>query len=169
MLKAILRFIDSQSDWTGRIGSVFIFGILGALLFEIFARYLFNSPTDWAHETSAFIFGSYFLLAGAYVLSIRGHVSIDIVYGRLPVRAQAILNLVTFIFLLLMCITLIWWGGQAALRAWQTGETSNSLWQPPTAPIRMMIPIGAFLLLIQGIAKFIRNLNTAITGKNHHA
>jgi len=162
MLKRILHSIDSFSSWTGRITSVLIFGMLAVLLYEIFARYLFNAPTIWAHETSAFIFGTYFMLASAYVLSIKGHVSIDIVYGRLSVRAQAILDILTFIFFLLMCITLIWHGGSVALDAWRMGETSQSIWGPPLYPIRTMIPIGATLLLIQGIAKFVRDLNIAV-------
>ena len=169
MLKRILHSIDAFSSWVGYITSTLIFAMLAVLLYEICARYLFHAPTIWAHETSAFIFGAYFMLASAYVLCIRGHVSINIFYDRLSVRMQAILDLVTFIFFLLMCITLIWHGGRVALDAWRMGETSQSVWGPPLYPIRTLIPIGAIILLIQGIAKFVRDLNIAITGKNNNA
>jgi TRAP-type mannitol/chloroaromatic compound transport system permease small subunit len=169
MIDRFLSVVDHISEWVGNFSNFLIFGMLGVLLFEVLARYLFSAPTIWAHELSGFIFGTYFILLGANVLRIKGHVGIDILYGRFPVRVRAIIDLCTFIFFLLVCITLIWWGGQVALQAWQSGERTTSDWLFPLAPIRTIIAIGAILLLLQGIAKFIRDLRIAITGETNHA
>ncbi|MCK4794857.1 MAG: TRAP transporter small permease subunit [Desulfobacteraceae bacterium] len=169
MLNRVLHFIDSFSDWSGKIASVLVFGILGVLLYEIVARYLFNAPTLWAHETSGFIFGFYFLLGAAYCLRTKGHVSVDILYDRLSTRTQAILDVVTFVLFLAVCITLIWYGGKAAANSWRLNEHTSSLWGPPLYPLRTVVPIGALLLLIQGVGKFVRDFTTAVTGKSHNA
>jgi TRAP-type mannitol/chloroaromatic compound transport system permease small subunit len=158
-----------MSEWSGHLSSFLIFGILGTLLTEILLRYIFDLPTIWAHELSGFIFGAYFMLSSAYVLHIKGHVGVDIVYGRLPVRTRAIIDLITFIFFVLVCITLIWWGGRVALQSWQTGERTSSDWLPPLAPIRTVIFIGALLLLLQGVTKFVEDLRIAFHKRSDHA
>lgn len=169
ILNRFLQLIDSFSDWSGKIVSVLVLGILGVLLFEIVARYVFHAPTLWAHETSSFIFGFYFLLGAAYCLRVKGHVSVEILYDRLSPRTKAILDVVTFFLFLAMCITLIWYGGKAAANSWRLNEHTNSVWGPPLYPLRTVVPIGALLLLIQGIGKFVRDLTVAVTGKSQNA
>jgi len=165
MLKTSLRFIDNMSEWSGRIVSWLIYGVLGTLIYEIFARYLFNKPTIWAHETSSFFFGTYFILGAAYCLRNDGMIFVDIFSSRLSQRKQAVLNVVTFIFFLMVCITLIWAGGQDAIYSWNVLEHSNTTWGPPLYPLRMVIPVGAVLLLLQGFGRFVRDASIAFTGK----
>jgi TRAP-type mannitol/chloroaromatic compound transport system permease small subunit len=162
---SLLSFIDNLSEWSGRVVSVLIYGVLLTLVYEVFARYVFNAPTIWAHESSAFFFGTYFMLGAAYCFRHEGMISVDIIYRHLPKRTQAVLNLITFAFFLAICLTLIWIGGIDALDSWQAWENSNSTWAPPLYPIKTMIPIGALLLLLQGIAKFVRDASIAFTGK----
>ena len=165
MLSKSLRFIDILSEWSGKVVSVLIYGTLLTLVYEVFARYVFNAPTNWAHETSAFFFGAYFMLGAAYCLYREGMISVDIIFRRLPKRTQAILNVITFIFFLGVCFILIWYGGIAAADSWRAEEHSNSVWRPPVYHIRTAIPVGAFLLVLQGIAKFIRDASIAFSGK----
>ncbi len=169
MLNRVLRFIDSLSDWSGRIAGVLILGMLGPLLYEVVARYIFRAPTLWAHETSGFVFGFYFMLGAAFCLRIKGHVAVDILYIRLSARAQAILDVITFFLFLAMCVALIWYGGMAALTSWQSNEHTNSVWGPPLYPLRTIVPIGALLLFLQGVGKFIRDVTVAVTGKSQNA
>ena len=162
MMNKVLNIIDKTSKWTGYGASFLVLGMLAVLMTEVILRYIFQAPTLWAHEMSGFLFGAYFTIAGAYVLLIDGHVSIDLIYGRLSKKQKAILDICTFIFFVLMCITLIWYGGSSAVNAWDTGEKSQSVWGPPLAPVRTMLPIGASLLLLQGLAKLIRNIYTLV-------
>ena len=165
MLKRVLRFIDNLSEWSGKAVSLLIYGVLGTLVYEICARYLFNKPTIWAHETSAFFFGAYFMLGAAYGLKNEGMIHVDIIIRRLPRRIQAILNVVTFAFFLAVCMALIWGGTQDALYSWSVREHTNTTWGPPLYPLRTVIPIAAILLLMQGTARFVRDASVAFTGK----
>jgi TRAP-type mannitol/chloroaromatic compound transport system permease small subunit len=158
----VFHFIDLLSEWTGK-ASAFLVLVLSFLIgYEVVARYLFNRPTIWAHELSAMIFGTYIILGGAYLLSIRGHVNMDLIYDRLSPRKKAFLDIITFWFFAVFCIALVWKGGDTAWYSLKTGEHARTVWSPPLYPIKMVLPIGAFLLLLQGIAKFIRDVITLI-------
>jgi TRAP-type mannitol/chloroaromatic compound transport system permease small subunit len=165
MLKKCLRYIDSLSEKIGKIVSILVYGIMGTLVFEVFARYLFNRPTIWAHETSTFFFGAYFLLGGAFCLKREGMISVDIIYARLSRRKQAVLNMITFLFFLAVCYVLIWLGGKEAIYSWNVWERSNTTWEPPLYPLKTVIPLAAFLLFLQGVALFIREAAIALSGK----
>jgi len=163
-LKRVLALVDLISDRGGKLISFLVVFMIAAMTYEVIARYAFNAPTIWARETVQFLLGGYALLGGAYVLRHNGHVSMDIVYNRLSTRKRALLDVVTSAFFFLFCGILLWYGAEYAWHAFTLSETTGSTWSPPEFPIKLMIPVGAFLLLLQGLAAFIRNLLTAITG-----
>ena len=165
MLAKSIRFVEWVSEWSGRIVSFLIYGILGTLIFEIFSRYLFNTPTIWAHEAGSFFFGTYFILGAAYCLLHGGMINVDVICTKLSRRTQAVLNVITFIFFLAVCLTLLIAGGQDAVYSWQVREHSNTTWAPPLYPLRTVIPVGAALLLLEGLAQFIREAAIAFTGR----
>jgi len=163
-IKIFLRSIDSISEWSGKMVSFLIIVITGVTIWEVILRYIFNSPTIWAFDAAYLIFGAYGVLGGAYTLYFRGHVNVDILYGRLPLRVRAIVDLVTSIFFFLFCGLLLWKGGEMAWDSLKILERGSSAWSPPVYPIKLAIPLGAFLLLLQGTAKFIRDLFKVIKG-----
>lgn len=164
-LKKCLRAIDLLNKWVAQTVSWIVVIIIATTIYEVIMRYIFNAPTDWVFEFNYLIHGPYFLLLGAYTYAINGHVSVDIVHGRLSPRAKAIVDLFTmplfFFFILMMFI----FGGQFALNSLSFHETLSSAWAPPIYPVKFIIPIAAFLLLLQGIARYIRNIHLAITGR----
>lgn len=157
-----LHLIDTVNEWVGKIVSYLILFMMAIIVFEVFARYVFLSPTIWAHETSTFIFGASIMLGGGYTLLHREHVNMDIIYNRFPLRRRAIFDLITSILFFSFCIALVWWGAYMAWRSLQLLEASYTVWAPPFYPIKLTIPIGGALLLLQGLAKFIRDLMTSI-------
>lgn len=163
-IKAILQIIDSISEWTGKFVSFFIVIIISVTIWEVILRYVFGAPTVWAFDAAYLIFGAYGVLGGAYTLYFKGHVNVDILYGRLPLRARAIVDLVTSIFFFLFCGLLLWKGGEMAWDSLKIMERGSSAWSPPVYPIKLTIPVGAFLLLLQGTAKFIRDLLVVVKG-----
>jgi TRAP-type mannitol/chloroaromatic compound transport system permease small subunit len=165
MLRTILRGVDSLSEKTGKIISILIYGVLGVLVFEVFARYFVDRPTIWAHETSAFLFGAYFLLGGAFCLRREGMIFVDVIFARLSRRKQAVLNMITFPFFLGVCYVLIWLGGEEAIYSWNVWEHTNTTWEPPLYPLKTVTPVAAFLLLLQGFVNFIREASMALRGK----
>ena len=92
--------VDSISEWSGRIVSFGLYIGIAVLFIEVFLRYLFNHPTVWAHGYSQRIFGSYFILIGAYTLLHNGHVRVDLIYNRLQEKARAFFDMVNYIALL---------------------------------------------------------------------
>jgi TRAP-type mannitol/chloroaromatic compound transport system permease small subunit len=165
MLKKTLRFINQLSEWSGRVVSLLIYGVLGTLIYEVVARYVFNSPTIWAHETSTFFFGAYFMLGAAYCLRHDSMIHVDILCRRLSPRKQAALNVATFVLFVAVCVPLIWMGGKDAAYSWSVREHTNTTWAPALYPLRIVIPVAASLLFLQGIARFIRDASFAFTGK----
>ena len=164
-MRRVLGGIDTISEWSGKIVSLLILVMVGVLLYEITLRYVFNAPTIWAHETSQHLFAAYSVLAGAYVLLHFEHVKVDILYSRLSLRARAILDSITYLMFFLFVIVMLVYGVQLASFAVKIKAASHTAWGPPIWPLRLMLPIGAFLILFQGLAHFIRALHAAILGK----
>ncbi len=137
---------------------VLVFG--GAL-----SRYVFDAPIKWIPELSQFVFAASFMLAGAATLLWKGHVRIDALVERLSLRTQAVIELVTSVFFWLFCGTLLYQGGIMALESVEELETTGTFWDPPMWPIKLVIPISVVLLMLQGVAKFIRDWHMATTGE----
>lgn len=164
-MKGFLKAIDGLSEKSGRAVSFLIILLTGVILFEIVARYLFHSPTNWAHEVAQMIYGAYVILLGAYVLGHGGHVNVDLFYKRLRPRTRAVVDLFTWLLFFYFCGLLLWKGGEMTWDSIQVWEVDSTSFAPPLYPIKMTIPVAAALILLQGLAKFIRDLRFALTGK----
>ena len=164
-IKRLLTIIDRLNDQVGKIVSMLIIFMVLVLVYEVVLRYIFNAPTLWAHETSEYFFGVHFFLGGAYALRHAAHVNVEVIYSRFSPRFRAILDIITSVFFFLICAVLLWKGGAMAWTSLMKMEHTNTVWAPPLYPLKMMVPIGAFLLLLQGLAKFIRDFHIAITRK----
>ena len=164
-VRRFLALVDNLNDQVGKIVSMLIIFMVLILVYEVVLRYIFNSPTLWAHETSEYFFGVHFFLGGAYALRHAAHVNVEVIYSRFSPRVRAILDIITSVFFFLICAVLLWKGGAMAWTSLMKLEHTNTVWAPPLYPLKMMIPIGAFLILLQGLAKFIRDFHIAITRK----
>jgi len=164
-LSLFLHVIDNINDRTGKIISFLVVFIVACIVYEVVSRSIFNAPTIWAHELSTLLYGALIIMGGGYTLRHKVHVNVDIVYARLSQRRRAILDLLTFTLFFSFCFVLIWHGGQVAWRSLQLLETTETIWEPPIYPLKLTIPIAGFLLLLQGLAKFIRDLIIVITDK----
>jgi TRAP-type mannitol/chloroaromatic compound transport system permease small subunit len=97
------------------------------------------------------------MLGGGYTLLEKGHVAVDILVTSIPPRRRAILDLVTSFFFFFGFVILLWYGWDVAWTSWKAREAMPTVWAPPYYPIKMLVPIGAFLMLIQGVAKLIQD------------
>lgn len=159
-----LRIIDSFNKWVGKASGYMILILIFVVGYEVIARYLLRQPTIWAQETSAMLFGAYIILGGAYTFYNGDHVNMDLVYSRLSVRMQALVDVITFFLFALFCLALMWKGFEAAWWSLKDLEHSGSIWNPPVYPIKIVLPLGATMLLLQGVAKFIRDIVTLVGG-----
>ncbi|MFC1955792.1 TRAP transporter small permease subunit [Chloroflexota bacterium] len=160
-MKSLLSIIDSISEWSGK---AFAFVILVATLtvvFSVMMRYVFNSPLTWGLELSIYLAASSYLMGGAYALLYDAHVKVDVLYMQWSPKMRAIVDLITAPLFFISIGTLAWLGAQWTLKAISGGITSGSSWGPVVWPMRSLISLGSFLLLLQGMAKFVRDLKVA--------
>ena len=168
-MKAIeyyLRFTDWLNARFAWIVAFLIVPMLGIMIWEIVMRYFFNAPSLWAYEISLFLYGGYIVLGGAYTFMAGGHVNVDIIWGRLPPRGRALLDVLTSGFIFLFLGVLFWASLEITINSWKLGETTMSHWQPIYYPLRTTLPIGCLLFLMQVIAKLIRDIAIVIKGED---
>lgn len=161
-MQKTLAWIDTLSDRIGHLVAFLIPLLAGVEVYEVVARYVFNAPTIWACELSSMLFGVFVLLGGAHALRRNGHVNMDIIYSRLTLRGKAWLDILTFPLFLAFIGVLIWKGWESAWRSILLLERDSTQWAPPLYPFKLMLPFGCLLLLLQGLAKLIRDIATLI-------
>jgi len=161
----IENYIDRISLWSGNIIQWLAVPLTIVVLIEVFARYLFNSPTIWAFDTTMMIYSVHFLGGAAFVLLGRTHIRVDVIFNRLSPRTQLILDFIYYIvFFFPYTFVMIYWGSKIAYRSTLAEELSNtSQWLEPIWPWRWVIPAGFLLLFFAGIAEFIRIINSLKT------
>ena len=155
------RFILSIDQLNKTVGHAFAWCIVILTLgtcYEVFVRYLLNAPTSWAFDMSYLMYGAVFFMAGAYTLSRGGHVRADMFYRLWPPRVQATVELVLYVLFFFPGVTALvisgWGYGTSSLRILEVSVNSPA--GVPIWPLKMMIPIGASLLTLQGIAEVLR-------------
>jgi TRAP-type mannitol/chloroaromatic compound transport system permease small subunit len=165
-LKKVLNIIDSISEWTGRIFSLTVGVLIVLVVLEVILRRFLNRPTVWSFEVTLQLYAFHFMIVAAYTLLHRSHVAVDILYVRFSERKKAILDVFTYlIFFFPFTLIVFYYGIKYASVAWEIREITISVFGAPLYPIKSVIPLMAFLLLIQGLAIFIRRLYMAIYGE----
>jgi len=154
----IVDKINALSEWSGKVLSLLILVMIGTMMCEIIARYVFNHPTMWGFEASTMICSTFMLGAGAYTLRHEAHVKMDIFYTRWSKRTRAIVDVCTFPLFFFFCSMLLWksvvYGWQSCVRL----EHATTAWGPPIYPWKMVIPLSVLLIMLQGTGKFIRDI-----------
>jgi TRAP-type mannitol/chloroaromatic compound transport system permease small subunit len=157
MQKALL-FVDKVSTWVGHAFSFLIVGLTLLISWEVFSRYALDHPHAWAFDVMIMMYGTLFMMAGAYTLAKNGHVRGDVLYGFFPPRLQAGLDLTLYIlFFIPGVIALVWAGYTYAAESWAINEHSTITAEgPPIYPFKTIIPIAGAILLVQGVVEIIR-------------
>lgn len=157
-IESFLHLIDRISTWVGKTFSWLIVALTILVSSEVFSRYALNNPHAWAFDAMIIIYGTLFMMAGAYTLSKDAHVRGDVIYGFFRPRTQATIDLILYIvFFIPGMIALVWAGYYYAAESWAIGERSSVMYEgPPIYPFKTVIPIAGGFLLIQGIAEIIR-------------
>lgn len=164
-LSTILHAVDTMSEYVGMVARWVIFIIFVISVAATGSRYLFGLPPVWGYELQKMLWACVVLFGGLYALRFDAHVRFDVFYRKLSSRRRAILNSITFLFFFIFIIAIIF---HAVPYAWQSilrNEHLLSMWGAPIWPLKTLVPIVMLLFLVQGSAIYVRNLYTAITGK----
>lgn len=166
-LVRVVRVIDTISEWSGWIFCWLILPLMLGTTYEVIARYAFNAPTVWAYDTSYMLYGSHFMLGAAYTLLKGGHIRTDIFYQNWSPRTQGLVDALLYLLLFFPgMIFFFWMGGQEGWHSWSIGERSDaSPWRPIVYPLKLVIPVAALLILVQGVSEFIKSAHLALRGR----
>lgn len=160
-----LTIVDKINGWLGKMVSYLLLAITFITFFEVVMRYVLKRPTIWAWDLNIQLFAALAMLGGGYTLLEKGHVQIDVLVTSLSPRKRAWIDILTAPFFFFGFFVLMWAGWDVGWASFVGRETMPTVWAPPYYIIKLLIPIGALLLLLQGIAKFIHDLHTITTGR----
>ncbi len=159
-VKVYVRYVDAVNRVVGRLAMYMIFAMMALLLYSSITKTFFI-PSLWTLEMAQFSMAAYYLLGGAYSMQLDSHVRMDLLYGRWSSRRKGFIDSITAFCLVFYLVLLLYGGFSSTQYALQYGETSYSSWSPYMAPIKIIMTIGIFLMLLQAIATFFRDLARA--------
>jgi TRAP-type mannitol/chloroaromatic compound transport system permease small subunit len=132
--------------------------------YEVIARFVFNSPTNWVHESMFLMYGMQYMLCGAYAYREDQHVRVDVFYTKFSPRGKAIADIVTSVFFFIFILTMTWTGARFAMDAINNHEVSFTEWGIQYWPVKLALPIGAAMMALQGLSKLIKDI-VFVTGR----
>src|ERR1700752_3936750 len=164
--RPVFQTIDEISYWSGKAFAWLIVALTFVVSVEVFKRYILNAPTAWIFDLNSMLYGTLFMMCGAYTLALAGHVRADFVYIYMRPRAQAALDLALYLlFFIPGILGLIYAGADFAALSWRIGEHSTVTAEgPPVYHFKSVIPLAGALVMLQGMAEIIRCVECLRTG-----
>lgn len=160
-IAAFVHAVDAVNYRVGRVAMYLIFVIAAILLASTGSRLILGVPINWALEMSQFLLSAYYLLGGAYSLQIGAHVRMDLFYDRLSARRRAITDAVTILFVIFYLGVLFWGGVSSTEYAIVYKQQNYSSWAPLLWPVKAVMTIGIFLMLLQCVSSFFKDIAIA--------
>jgi TRAP-type mannitol/chloroaromatic compound transport system permease small subunit len=166
-VQALLHTIDGISTWVGKVFAWLIVALMGVVCIEVFKRYVLNAPTAWIFDAENMLYGTLFMMCGAYTLAQNAHVRGDFLYSSMRPRTQAWLDVFLYIVFFIPGIAaLIYSGWIFAVESWTINEhstvTANG---PPVWQFKFVIPLAGILVMVQGLAEIVRCVVCLRTGE----
>ncbi|MDW7651824.1 MAG: TRAP transporter small permease subunit [Bacillota bacterium] len=165
IINGIIKVIDTVNEKISQLSSFLIYGLILTLSYEVFARYVLGSPTQWSFDTTYFISSLFIMLSMAYTWKCCEHVGVDLISSRLPKRVTAFLNVIFILGLFYLA-----WGNIArvmyvdVVRSWAMKERSTIGFMPPIYPYKTWIFAGVIMMLIQGASQIIKEFLVLLKG-----
>jgi len=164
MPKAVIKFVravDAINKVVGTFAMYLVFMMIAILLYEPVARNLFGKSSIWAVEMAQFTMAAYYLLGGGFSMMLKGHVRMDLLYGRWSEKKKATYDVFTGLFLIFYLVFLLYGAYSSIEYAVMYGQKNRSAWAPYMAPIKIIMGTGVLLMLMQAIAQFFKDLAKA--------
>jgi TRAP-type mannitol/chloroaromatic compound transport system permease small subunit len=162
MVRAIDWFTDATGIWIALIA----LPLVGAVCYEVMARYAFSAPTIWSFDVTYMLYATLFMLGAAYALHKGAHIRTDFFYERWSIRTRGVIDAVAYIvFFFPAFATLLVVSWDEAYYSWVINETSEQTpWRPILWPFKLVVPVACLLLLVQGVSETIKSVWAARTG-----
>ena len=160
-VRTFVRWVDAINYRVGRFAMYLLFVMGAMLLYSTLSRVLFGVPVNWVLEMSQFMLSAYYLLGGAYALQMDQHVRMDLFYSRLDARRRAMTDAFTILFVVFYLAVLFGGGISSTNYAIQYNQKNYSAWSPVLWPIKVVMTVGVFLMLLQAVSTLFKDLAIA--------
>lgn len=160
-IRLYVRYVDAVGYWVGRLAMYLIFPMGAILLYSTVMRVFFGYPVNWVMEMSQFMLSAYYLLGGAYSLQIDAHVRMDLFYSMMSPRRRAMTDAFTILFVIFYLAVLFRAGVSSTEYSITYAQKNYTAWAPPLWPIKTIMTFGIFLMLLQSISTFFKNVAEA--------
>lgn len=158
-MNKLLNFIDALSEWTGKTFAWLSIPMIVVIVYEVVIRKIFNSPTDWAHESTTMLYGTFCMVGAVWTLREKRHVRTEVIHQIMPPRLQTFCDVLTGVLALAMFIILFLGSLEFAADSWAKREiSSKSTWGVPIYPFKTVIPIAVGLMFLQQLAHTLRDV-----------
>lgn len=164
MPKPIIAFVKAVDALNYRVGrfAMYLFFVLAAiLLYATASRVIAGVPVNWAIEMCQFVLSAYYLLGGAYAMQLEGHVRMDLVYSRWTPRRRASVDAITIVFVIFYLVVLFAGGISSTNYAIAYKQQNYSAWAPLLWPIKTVMTVGVFLMLLQAMSSLFKDIAEA--------
>ncbi len=165
-VQRVLHTADQISTWVGKAAAWLIVALMLLVVAEVFKRYALNAPTAWIYDVNNMLYGTLFMLGGAYTLAHDGHVRGDFFYGSMKPRTQASVDVVMYVLFFIPGIVALTWAGwtyfQDSLAMHEQTFNADPI---PLYPFKFVIPVAGAIVLMQGIAEIARCVVCIQTGE----
>ena len=160
LIKQYIKFVDKFNYRIGRIAMYTIFLMVGVMFYSAITKTFFR-PALWTYEFSQFLMVAYFLVGGAYSIQLKGHVRMDLIYGNWTERTKCRWDSFTSLIMIAYLVLLLYGSIDSTIYAISYGERSYSIWRPYMWPIKVIMSFGIFLMLLQAISQFFKDISGA--------
>ena len=157
---AFAKFVGTLNNFSGTFVAYWSVIAVFVYYYEVIARYVFNSPTNWAHEGMFLMFGAQYLLAGGFCLREDAHVRVDVFYSKFSKKGKALVDVMTSVFFFIFTISLLGSGWTFFNDSFEVREVSFTEWGIQYYPIKLTLAVGAALLILQGVSRLLFDITT---------
>lgn len=159
--------IDTFSLWVGRVVAWLAVPLMFAMVYEVFARYVWTAPTVWAYDVSRMAYGAMFVLGAAYALSKGVHIRSDFIYRRWSVQTQGRVDTLLYLVCYFPAMLIfLWVSTQWAWTSVSREERGmDTAWMPLLGPVKSALPFGVAFLIIQGVSELLKAVHAARKGE----
>lgn len=167
LMAAVISRIDRFTDFVGRIVCWLVPPMFVVMVYEILVRKLFTAPTLWAYDVSRMLYGALFMLGAAYALMRGVHIRADFIYRNWSPSRQGSIDFILFLLLYFPGLLFFFYvSAEFTYEAWSRGErASDTAWMPYVGPVRTTLPVGIFLLLVQGVSEALKSYYAMTRGR----
>lgn len=160
------QIIDNLNEWVGKILGWLIIPLMLLVVYDVILRYIFNRPTIWVWDINIQLLGALVVFGGGYALRHGAHIGVDALVVHLSPAKRALVDLITSFFFFFGIGVLLWKATMDAIFSIQIKELYTSVFAPPIYPFKILMVLGIFLLFLQGMVKFIKDLNLIFAREN---